>query len=439
MITIPKEVQIILEQLNQAGHTAYAVGGCVRDSLLGITPLDWDVCTSALPVETKNVFRKNHVIETGIKHGTITVRLNHQSYEVTTFRKDGVYTDYRHPKKVEFVSDINDDLSRRDFTVNAMAYHPKVGLVDIFQGQIDLNNRMIRCVGDGKKRFQEDALRIMRGLRFAAVYGFSMEEKTKEAMFHCKDLLSKIAVERIQVEFNKLLVGDAAESILLEYRDIFAQIIPEFIPMFDMDQKTPHHSLDVWEHTVKSLGCADKILIVRLAVLFHDIGKPQTFFVDKEGSGHFYSHATVGESLCEKILRRLKYDNKTINSVTELVRCHDVQIESTPKAVKKQLNKLGAEQFERLLLVKEADVKTTNHAQDKLNKIEKLRSIYQAVLEENSCFSLKDLAITGADLIACGIPKGKRIGETLQELLELVIENQLENTKECLLDFLKNR
>lgn len=437
MIKLPLDVKTVIQKLNQSGFSAYAVGGCVRDSLLGIEPLDWDICTSSLPEETKQVFSDYHMIETGIQHGTITVRINHKSYEVTTFRTDGEYEDCRHPKAVDFVSDIKDDLSRRDFTVNAMAYHPNIGLVDVHNGKEDLKNKVIRCVGEPAVRFKEDALRIMRGLRFAGTFGFSIEEKTAVAMQNCKKLLSKISAERICVELKKLIVSDYAEEILLRYRDILAQIVPELSQMFDFHQMNPHHQYDVWEHTAKSIGASDKNLMVRLSVLFHDIGKPKTFSVDEKGIGHFYSHAAVSEKLCETILRRLKFETKTINCVKELVKYHDIQIEPTEKAVKKLLNKIGAEQFERLLLVKEADAKTTVHAQIKLQKIEEVKTIYEAVLEQDACFSLKDLAISGRDLILAGIPEGKQLGKILSELLDLVMENKLQNKKETLLEFLK--
>lgn len=438
MIKLPKEAQLIIEKLNQAGFSAYIVGGCVRDSLLGLKPLDWDICTSALPEETKRVFSSHHIIETGILHGTITVRINHKSFEITTFRTDGEYEDYRHPKAVEFVSDITEDLSRRDFTVNAMAYHPTMGLVDMFSGQEDLSRKIIRCVGEPTTRFQEDALRIMRGLRFAGVYGFSIEEKTKEAMFSCRELLTKIAAERISVELKKLLVSEFTEKILLEYRDIIATVVPEIAPMFDLEQKNPYHQYDVWKHTIYSVGYAEKNLIVRLAVLFHDIGKPQTFSVDKKGICHFYSHAALGETICETVLRRLKFDVKTINSVKELVKYHDAQIEPTEKAVKRWLQKIGEEQFERLLYVKEADAKTTFFSDEKLQVISEIRRVFQTVFEQNACFSLKDLNLSGTDLIALGLPEGKIIGETLSRLLELVMDNKIENTKESLLAYLKN-
>ncbi len=438
MITIPTEVLFLLDQLNKAGHSAYIVGGCVRDSLLGLTPDDWDICTSALPEQMKECFLGYHVIETGLKHGTLTVRLNHQSYEITTFRTDGDYIDCRHPEMVTFVSDIKEDLARRDFTVNAMAYHPVEGLIDLYGGQRDLKNRKLRCVGNSQKRFTEDALRIMRGLRFAATYGFEIEIETQKAMFETKQLLGKIAAERIVVELKKLLLGEFCETVLLNYREIFGQIIPELIPMFDLYQKSLHHQYDVWTHTVKSVGLSEKNFVVRLAVLFHDIGKPKTFMLDEDGVGHFYYHATVGAEIAKNILKRMKFEGNTVDVVTQLVKYHDAQIDVTEQSVKRWLNKIGHEQLEWLLLVKEADAKTTVHFEEKLEKIQKIRCLYLNVLEKKACFSLKDLAVSGDDLISLGIPKGKCIGDFLKKLLDMVIDGEIPNETSALLSYVKS-
>ena len=437
MMNLPEEVLVLLEQLNNAGHSAYVVGGCVRDCLLGLTPGDWDICTSALPEQMKECFSEYHVIETGLKHGTLTVRLNHHSYEITTFRTDGDYIDCRHPEMVTFVSDIKEDLARRDFTVNAMAYHPVEGLIDLFGGQKDLHNRKLRCVGNSQKRLTEDALRIMRGLRFAATYGFEIEAETQKAMFETKHLLDKIASERIIVELKKLLLGEFCETILLNYREFFGQIIPELIPMFDFHQKNPHHQYDVWIHTAKSVALSEKDILVRLAVLFHDIGKPETFFQDKNEVGHFYSHASIGAKLTNKILKQMRFDGNTIDVVTELVKYHDAQIEPTEKSVKRWLNKIGQEQFEHLLSVKEADAKTTIHSDEKIKKIQEIRMVFLKVLEEKSCFSLKDLAISGNDLISLGLTKGKCIGEMLNQVLDLVIDGDIPNETDVLLSYVK--
>ncbi len=439
MIKLPPDVKHLIKQLNESGFQAYAVGGCVRDSLLGMVPEDWDICTSALPEEMKRCFASYKVLETGIKHGTLTLRLNHCSYEITTFRKDGDYKDCRHPDEVEFVSDLHEDLARRDFTVNAMAYHPDIGIVDCYGGQNDLKKRIIRCVGDSATRFSEDALRIMRGLRFAAVYGFSICPETKAAMLAKKQLLNKIAAERLQTELKKLLISDYAEDVLLNYAEILSVIIPEITPMIGLEQKNPHHCYDVWTHTVKSLGYSDRNLLIRLAVLFHDIGKPETFFTDEKGVGHFYAHAKAGERLCETVLRRLKFDTKTVLSVSQLVKYHDAQMEPTEKSVKKWLNRIGAEQFELLLSVKKADAKATVNYQEKLIVLDQIQSVYHEILEQNACFSLKDLAISGSDIIKLGIREGKEVGMLLSALLELVMENKLDNNREALLTHLKEQ
>lgn len=439
MIQLPNEVQIILKQLNNTGYSAYIVGGCVRDSLLGIIPGDWDICTSALPEETKQVFSSYHVIETGIQHGTVTVRMNGQSFEITTFRKDGDYKDCRHPEQVQFVSDLEDDLARRDFTVNAMAYHPDRGLLDYFGGKADLEQKVIRCVGDAPTRFSEDALRIMRGLRFAAVYGCSIDADTAAAMHKTKELLRHIAAERLQVELKKLLMSDHCEDILISYNDILSVMIPELAPLVGFVQHNPHHCYDVWTHTVKSLAQAEKDLYVRLTVLFHDIGKPKTFFLDEKGIGHFYSHAEVGGQMCHTILQRLKFDSRTTQAVVELVKYHDAQIPVTEKAVKKWLNRIGPEQFLRLLCVKKADAISTVEGEAKLQEIRQLEAVFQIIKEQNACFSLKDLQVTGKDILALGIKEGTEIGAILTELLELVMDNQLENKRDVLLDYLKKR
>lgn len=437
MINIPTEVLSILEQLNNDGHSAYVVGGCVRDCLLGLKPGDWDICTSALPEQMKECFSEYHVIETGLKHGTLTIRLNHHSYEITTFRTDGDYIDCRHPEMVTFVSDIKEDLARRDFTVNAMAYHPVEGLIDLYGGQKDLQNRKLRCVGNSQKRLTEDALRIMRGLRFAATYGFSIAPETHKAMFETKQLLDKIASERIIVELKKLLLGEFCEMILLNYREIFGQIIPELIPMFDFHQRSPHHLYDVWTHTAKSVAVSEKDILVRLAVLFHDIGKPKTFSQDENGVGHFYSHASAGAEITNNILKQMRFDGTTVTMVTELVKYHDAQIEPTEKSVKRWLNKIGQEQFKRLLLIKEADATSTIHSEEKLKKIRDIKIVFSKIIEENACFRLKDLAISGDDLISLGIQKGRNIGEILSKLLHLVINDEISNEREALLYYVE--
>lgn len=438
MIAIPSDALVLLEELNRNGYEAYVVGGCVRDSLLGLTPKDWDICTSALPDEIKDCFSGYHLLETGIRHGTVTVRLNQQSYEITTFRTDGEYLDFRHPKKVSFVKDIRSDLARRDFTVNAMAYHPQKGLVDYFGGQADLKDKRLRCVGEAEVRFQEDALRIMRALRFSGVYGFSIEEESKKAIFSCRSLLKNIAVERLTEELKKLLLSRYADSILLEYAEVFGEWIPELKPMFHFNQQNPHHKYDVWTHAVISMKHAPNDVILRLTMLLHDIAKPQVFSLDEKGIGHFYSHADSGAKIVEAVLKRLRFDNQTVYTVTELVAYHDREILPNKKAVKRVLSKIGEEQFLRLLYVKLADGLATVHPEKSREEYTVLSEIFHQIQEVGECFSLKNLCVNGNDLKALGINEGKKIGIILQKLLENVIENQVENERDQLLEYIKN-
>ncbi len=302
MIQIPPHAERILTLLNQAGYKAYVVGGCVRDALLSKTPKDWDICTSALPDEMERVFQGFRVVETGLKHGTLTVVLDGIPYEITTFRVDGAYTDHRHPDGVTFVTDVREDLARRDFTVNAMAYHPAEGLIDAFGGQEDLRRGVIRCVGQPEERFREDALRILRALRFASVYGFTIDEETAKAAHELKETLSLVAAERIRAELGKLLCGQGCGNILRAYRDILGQILPQLVPMFDFPQCTPHHRFDVWEHTVRSVENVPATEVLRFTMLLHDAGKPATFTRDEDGVGHFCGHAACSEKIAEAVM-----------------------------------------------------------------------------------------------------------------------------------------
>ena len=319
---IPKEAALALHTLQSNGHLAFVVGGCVRDSLLGRTPNDWDVTTSALPEEVADCFRNFRVIETGLQHGTLTVLVDGTPIEITTFRNDGIYLDHRHPVGVTFSNTVEDDLARRDFTVNAMAYHPERGLVDLFGGREDLKNRVIRCVGDPVTRFREDGLRILRAIRFASVLGFSLDEKTKAAVRSEKSLLEFIAPERIREEFCKLLCGVNAENVIREYVDVIGQFLPELLACRGFEQNTKYHCYDVLEHTLCALSHASNDLFVRLAVLLHDIGKPLCYTEDENG-GHFKGHGPVGTAMTEQILRRLRFDNRTVEIVSRLVERHD--------------------------------------------------------------------------------------------------------------------
>lgn len=431
IINLPIDAEKIIKRLEEEGHEAYAVGGCIRDSLLGEQPQDWDICTSAQPEEVMVCFKDYPVIATGIKHGTVTVRLNHRSYEVTTYRRDGVYLDNRRPESVAFVSSLKEDAARRDFTVNAMAYNSAKGLVDYYQGCSDLKAGIIRCVGNADERFREDALRIIRAMRFASVLGFVIEKDTALSMRRNKELLSRVSRERINVELCKLLRGKGIKHILREYKDILAVIMPELTPMFGFQQNNPHHKYDVWEHTVIAVDSSINEIIIRLALLLHDIGKPECYTCDSNGIGHFYSHGEFGAEMAKKILKDLKFDNLTVNNVCQLVKYHDADINESNQFIKKWLNKIGDSQFDRLLQVKYADVmgQSDYQREKKLKKLENIEKIKKQVFQESQCYSLKDLAVNGRDLIEVGIQDGKKIGEILEWLLEQVIENRLENKR----------
>lgn len=433
-IPLPEPVAKILSALNSHGFEAYAVGGCVRDSLLFRTPNDWDVTTSAHPREVEAVFEGCRVIETGIQHGTVGLLLDGNVYEITTYRSDGEYLDHRHPSSVTFSSHIEDDLSRRDFTVNAMAYHPECGFVDLFGGQQDLEYGMIRCVGTPVKRFREDGLRILRAIRFASVLDFFVEKETEEAVNGCSGLLSGIAAERIREEFCKLLCGKGAVRVMRRYIDVIGVFIPELLPMLGFEQNTKYHCYDVYEHTLHALE-EEKSgdLITRLSILFHDIGKPHCYTEDENG-GHFKGHAPIGVELAERIMKRLRFDNATVARVMKLVELHDLPIPAENKAVKRLMCKLSDEDILRLMEVKRCD--RLAHAEffrALPSELEEIPRIMKALREAKSCLSLRDLAIDGNDLLQMGMRPGRAVGALLQSLFEDVLDERLANTREALL------
>ena len=433
-LQLPDSVSWLLARLNAAGYAAYVVGGCVRDALLSRQPKDWDVCTSALPEEMQRVFHGCHVVETGLKHGTLTVVLEHVPYEITTFRVDGAYTDHRHPDGVIFVTDVRADLARRDFTVNAMAYHPAEGLVDAFDGREDLARGIIRCVGDPTERFTEDALRILRALRFAAVYGFKVDAATAAAAHALRGTLSLVAAERVRVELAKLLCGGACGSVLRADRDILAQIMPELAPMFDFDQHTPHHRYDVWEHTVRAVESAPPTEVMRLTMLLHDAGKPASFTMDASGEGHAYGHAAVSRRLAEQALTRLKVDRATFDRVLTLVEHHDIALSCEKKLLRRRLNQFGEEIVRQLIAVQRADqlAKDTVPEAEIIAWADQLSTALDAVLSEAPCFTLRDLAVNGRDMLSLGV-SGKQVGVLLQTLLESVMDERLPNDRAALL------
>lgn len=433
-IILPEKVNFIINRLKENGYEAYAVGGCVRDSVLGRIPDDWDITTSATPNETKALFPRT--FDTGIEHGTITVLVEKESFEVTTYRVDGEYEDSRHPKEVVFTRSLREDLLRRDFTINAMAYNEEEGLVDIFGGMKDLEQKTIRCVGNAQERFGEDALRILRAVRFAAQLGFEIEPDTMEGIRNLAPTLANISAERIQVELIKMIVSPNPGLLKLAYElGITKVILPEFDEMMHTEQETPHHMYSVGVHTLKAIEQvrADKVL--RLTMLLHDVAKPQMKTVDVSGVAHFKMHDIKGAETAKKILKRLKFDNDTLGKVTKLIQYHDYRMPAQPKNVRKAICKIGEELFPYYLEVRKADTMAQSDymREEKLQNIAGIEQCYQEILVKKECVSLKTLAITGSDLIADGMQPGKQIGAVLQALLEFVLECPEYNTKEALL------
>lgn len=437
-IQLPRNVNYIIDTITKAGYEAYAMGGCIRDSLLGREPEDFDITTSASPQVVKELFART--VDTGIKHGTVTVLLQKEMYEVTTYRIDGEYEDHRHPKEVIFTANLLEDLKRRDFTINAMAYNEENGLVDPFEGEKDLERKIIRCVGNPMERFTEDALRMMRAVRFSAQLGYTIEENTREAIEKLAPSLRAISAERIQTELVKLVISPHPSFLRIAYETgITAVIMPEFDRCMKTEQHNPHHCYSVGEHILCAMEHikADKIL--RLTMLFHDMGKPLTLTTDEEGISHFHGHPEVSAAIAKDILHRLKFDNKTIYYVTNLVRYHDLKVEPRKKTVRHAISKIGEELFAYLFDVKRADflAQSTFRRQEKEQELQALYGVYQEILDKKECVSLKSLAVTGKDLIAAGVEEGPRVGEELKRLLELVLDEPEKNTKEYLLGEIK--
>ena len=439
-IILPEKVQYILHTLEEAGFEAYAVGGCVRDSLLGREPDDWDITTSARPQQVKAVFPRT--IDTGIQHGTVTVMMGKEGFEVTTYRIDGEYEDSRHPKEVIFTANLVEDLKRRDFTINAFAYNDRSGIVDAFDGMTDLQNGIIRCVGEAKERFTEDALRMMRAVRFSAQLGYSIEEKTKEAIIELAPNLKNISAERIQVELVKLLQSPHPDYLRIAYDlGITKVILPEFDRAMETPQNNPHHVYNVGEHLLHTLLYVKPDRSLRIAALLHDIAKPDTEETDSDGISHFHGHADAGEEKAAAILRRLKFDNDTISKVKKYVKYHDYKIEPRPRAVRRALNKIGKEYFEQILELKQADMlaQSTYQREEKEENLRQVRALYEEILRKEECVSLKELALTGKDLMELGVPQGKQLGMILQQLLEDVLENPQHNTREYLVTLVQQK
>lgn len=438
MIDAPISVMKIIETLEQAGFEAYAVGGCVRDSLLGRNPSDWDITTSARPEQVKALF--SHTIDTGIRHGTVTVMLEHVGYEVTTYRIDGEYEDSRHPKEVIFTPLLTEDLKRRDFTINAMAWNPRAGIIDEFGGMEDLDEGIIRCVGSPEERFSEDALRMMRAVRFSAQLGYEIEPTTKAAIRKLAPNLTHVSAERIQVELVKLVESMHPDYLRVAYETgITRVVLPEFDLCMETEQHNPHHCYTVGEHMLHSMLAVSSNRYLRLAMLLHDIAKPEKKKTDEQGIDHFHGHQEASEEMAKVILRRLKFDNETIRIVSRLIGFHDYRFPAERRSVRRAVWKVGEDLFPMLLQVKEADTMAQSlyEREEKLEWIAKVEKLYREILKDRECLSLKDLAVTGRDLIRAGCAPGPELGRILNEMLQDVLEHPEHNNKEYLLQSIR--
>ncbi|BBF44537.1 tRNA nucleotidyltransferase [Lachnospiraceae bacterium KM106-2] len=444
-IKVPSNVKLIIEELNKSGFQAYAVGGCVRDSILGRVPGDWDITTSAKPMQVKEIFSRT--VDTGIEHGTVTVMIGKEGYEVTTYRIDGEYEDNRHPKSVEFTSNLVEDLKRRDFTINAMAYNDEEGIVDVFEGLKDIERKVIRCVGTPQHRFDEDALRILRAIRFAGQLGFHIEDETREAIIEKAPNLSSISAERIRVELTKLLISKGPDRLIMGYETgITKVVLPEFDLMLETKQNNHHHKYDVGRHSIHSVEEISRMVkeadidskhhvILCWTMLLHDVGKPVTKTVDEQGIDHFHGHQIESEKIAKKVLKRLKFDNYTIDMVCRLIRWHDKRYELNEVAMRQTASQIGKDIMDLLFMVQEADVlaQSEDLQEEKLKVLEEAKIIYKGILERKECLTLKELSVNGGDLIALGLKPGKQLGEILNELLQRVLVDPELNKKEVLL------
>lgn len=435
-VEVPAPVNYIIQELEKCGHEVYMVGGCVRDSVLGRKPHDYDICTSATPDEILKAFSDEEIIPTGLQHGTVTILINKEPFEVTTYRIDGNYSDNRRPDNVTFTKNLVEDLRRRDFTINAMAYNPRIGLIDPFNGLEDIKEEKIRCVGSAKDRFGEDTLRILRAIRFASQFGFVIEPDTDWEIHQQHKKLENISVERINSEFCKIVSSDSFCVQLLLYKDVFSLFIPELKSMFDFQQNNPYHAYDVFGHTVHTIKqCNSDDLVVKLAVFFHDFGKPHSYQDGEDGIRHFKGHGKVSAEITDSIMKRLRFDNETRNNVVELVYYHDATFEVGKKYVKRWLNKIGEKQFRRLLEVRRADIKgqKTDYEKSRIEKVDNIEKNLEEILAEKSCFSLKDLTVNGNDVKeVMKLKEGKDIGYWLNEILKRVIDGELENNRDDL-------
>ncbi|MDE7229977.1 MAG: HD domain-containing protein [Oscillospiraceae bacterium] len=431
---MPFQIKELLERIESAGYKAYLVGGCVRDSLMGAQPHDFDIAASSVPSETARIFADCRVIETGIKHGTVTVLYKGLSIEITTFRVDGEYSDGRHPESVSFSSNIEDDLSRRDFTINGMAYGLKDGFIDPFGGKADIGAKIIRCIGDPDKRFSEDALRILRALRFSARLGFTIEEKTKAAMLSRKSDLKKISAERIFSELQQILCGNYIKRVMLEFHEIFSEILPPLAVQVGYDQNSKYHNSTLYEHTARAVEAAPCDPLMRLVMLFHDMGKPQCRTNGEDGAGHYYSHADASMKIADELLRRFKCDNSRRITICEVVKYHDIPIDTSRRYIRKMMSKIGYDIFRYVMLAHMAD--DSAKADFVLPRVEierEILDIAEEIASEQPCLTVKDLAVSGRDLSAI-VPPSPKMGEILKQLLGEVVEETLPNEKNALIE-----
>ena len=433
MIKIPKDVQQVLNILKKNGFQAYVVGGCVRDSVMGRTPLDWDVTTNAMPDEIKKAFASFKTVDTGIQHGTVLIISGETPVETTTFRIDGSYSDNRHPDSVKFTPSLKEDLARRDFTINAMAYNEEEGIIDCFGGIDDIKNKVIRCVGDPDIRFNEDALRILRAIRFSSVLGFGIEKETQESVIKNKNLLSNIAVERIDTELTKLLCGDNVFDVLTKYGSVIGVFIPELTLQFNFQQLGKKHGYDIWTHTAHTVANIENDPILRLTMLLHDTGKPATHALNEKGESTFRNHAAVGGLIAENILRRLKFSKNYINTVSYLVSIHDKEVPETRTQVKEYLRDFGEENFLRLMKIRKADKSALAEGFRDINdKLIFAYNTFDEIINSDEPYTLNQLAVNGKDIKKYA--SDREIGEILSYLLDCVIKDPSKNNREDLIN-----
>ena len=436
-IEVPAPVNYIIQELEKCGHEAYIVGGCVRDSVLGRKPHDYDICTSATPDEILQAFPYEEIIPTGLQHGTVTILINKEPFEVTTYRIDGDYSDNRRPDNVTFTKNLVEDLRRRDFTINAMAYNPKTGLIDPFNGMEDIKYKKIRCVGSAEDRFNEDALRILRAIRFEAQLNFAGLPETMFEIERQYERLNNISIERINSEFCKIVASEQFRVELVLYPNVFSLFIPELKDLIGFQQNNPYHAYDVFNHTVHAIEkCESDDLVVRLAVFFHDFGKPHSYQDGEDGIRHFKGHGKVSAEITDSIMKRLRFDNETRNNVVELVYYHDATFEVGKKYIRRWPNKIGKKQFRQLLEIRKADIKgqKPDYEESRIEKVNNIENIFEEILKEQECFSLKNLAINGNDVKkTMNLKEGKDIGYWLNEILKRVMDGELKNDRDDLI------